>query len=95
MSWSASVGVQRTNIKEVCDVVDMVKIPYEVNEESLVQLAAAKDAVKSILMDGALGKGPYFQISMGGHANPNHEPQSGWADDCVNISIYQRQSNPS
>lgn len=60
------------------------------NPECGDQFDAAKAAVAGIIASGAVGdpKGK-FEVAMSGHANPDHAPRQGWANDQVVISITQ------
>ena len=58
-------------------------------EESKKAMAMAQDTARIILESGTLGTGA-FNVQLSGHANPNNEPSSGWANDGVTISIQQR-----
>lgn len=52
------------------------------------QIDAAAKAAASLLNSGALGDGPWT-LTLSGHANPDHKPAPGWANDAVTIAAYQ------
>lgn len=56
------------------------------------QVDAARKAVKLLLESSTVGLyNEYdFNISLSGHANPAHRPASGWANDCITISVSQK-----
>ena len=61
-----------------------------VTPEQEDQIAAARKAAEAILDSGAVGSKTHtFSVTLGGHANPGHEPVSGWANDTVSVSVYQ------
>jgi hypothetical protein len=52
--------------------------------------AAAKQAALDLIASGVVGDGDApIRVSLSGHANPDHEPAEGWANDFVSINIYQ------
>ena len=61
------------------------------NPECGDQFDAVASAAQSIIDSGTVGaQGKQFHVSMSGHANPNHEPREGWANDAVTIQISQK-----
>lgn len=60
------------------------------SKETTQQISQASLAVQDIIKSGALGEplGEY-NVSMTGHANTDHEPVSGVANDFMTISISQ------
>lgn len=82
MSWSASGTAENGEVE--------ISIPGEISAESGQQASVASKAVQTIVKSGCLGdpKAKYH-VSMTGHANPDHEPVSGWSNDSLNISITQ------
>jgi hypothetical protein len=58
--------------------------------EHLDQYREALASVFGILLSGVVGdSSKTFKVTVSGHGNPGHEPQSGWANDSMVISIYQ------
>lgn len=57
-------------------------------EEVREQVHAAVTVVESLIDSGAVGSGPFI-ATLAGHANPGHEPQPGWVNDMVSISLTQ------
>lgn len=55
------------------------------------QFGHASEAAAEIIDSGVLGDPDKyrFNVSLVGHANPNHEPRDGWANDSISISISQ------
>lgn len=54
----------------------------------LDQLEAALIAARSIAASGAVGKAP-FTYTLNGHGNFNHEPQNGYANDSITVTVTQ------
>lgn len=53
------------------------------------QVDLALSLVKEIAASGVVGTDKKFILSLSGHANEDHEPKSGWANDCMTIQISQ------
>lgn len=86
MSWSVSALLPNDNF----DVDALKKEALRQNPACARQFDAVAAAVKSIIDSGVVGgEGKQFHVSMNGHANPNHEPLAGWANDAVTIQISQ------
>ena len=84
MSWSVS-GTLPDGTMENLKVSALAQ-----NPECGDQFDAAAEAVSALIAGGTVG-GPEvrFHVVMSGHANPDHAPRSGWANDMINISISQ------
>lgn len=82
MSWSASGTAENGEV-----AIDLQGVTAD---ETLAQAQEASKAVHAILKSGALGdpKGKYY-VTVSGHANPDHAPVAGWANDHLTISISQ------
>ena len=73
------------------DVLTLKDQALSQNPECSDQFDAAAAAVQSIIDSGVVGgEGKQFHVSMSGHANPDHEPRDGWANDAVTIQISQK-----
>lgn len=87
MSWSITAIISQ----EDCDIdilkADALKQNPECGDQFDVAFLAVKSFMESEVVGGA---GKQFYISMAGHANPNHEPREGFANDMLTISINQR-----
>jgi hypothetical protein len=82
MSWSGSGTVENQEVT--------LSIPGEISQESSQQASVASKAIQAIVKSGALGDPTAkYHISVSGHANPDHEPVSGWSNDSLYISITQ------
>lgn len=99
MSWSVAT-TEPTHYPDILDEIDELEpkhlAPDQLTQETAEQLRAAKVAAKRLIDTGAVGNiggdgdlGVRFQVMLGGHANPNHEPAPGWADDTINITVRQ------
>lgn len=67
--------------------------PAEVQD----QIRAARAAATALINSGAAGRdvnvpGGHkdFSVTIGGHANPGHEPQLLYANDCVYVNLAQK-----
>lgn len=59
--------------------------------ETLEQIEVCENAVDAIITSMCVGRtDKKISVSLSGHANPNHEPTPGWANDMVSISIVQQ-----
>lgn len=73
----------------VNDAIDTLAIAVEHLPEADEQLTAGKASAKAIIASGALGKTDYWQVSISGHANPDHAVTTGYANDCIAVNIVQ------
>lgn len=89
MSWSVSTGP--VPAPEFRAAITKLTFPetYLPSPETQEQLAAAKQAALSIYQSGALGFAGNFEAGLTGHANPNHEPTTGWAMDGVYVNVHR------
>ena len=85
MSWSGSCQ----EVGEQVEVESFSLPPEPWTDEVRDQIETALAAVQSVIDSGAVGDGPY-SVTVAGHANPDHEPTAGWANDGVSLSIYQQ-----
>lgn len=84
MSWSMSKKV--AGVSEL----DGWRPDYPVEPEAVEQIDAAVATAKAIVAGGTIGgEGKLFFVSLSGHANPGHEPRSGWSNDCITVSVSQ------
>lgn len=85
MSWSASYvwnGQTQTETQ--------IHVQPELPVESKAQADVAFDASSAIILTGVIGSSEKkYKVMLSGHANPGHEPNPGWANDCITINIYQ------
>jgi hypothetical protein len=54
--------------------------------ETREQIQTALAASKLIAESGALGDGLVY-LNLSGHANEGHEPEAGWSQDMVTVSV--------
>lgn len=83
MSWSASFEVERDG-----SVGTITKSGIS-GLEATAQYKVAYDAAIAIIGTHGVGFAKRFKVSLNGHANPGHEPVSGWSNDSVSVSVYQ------
>ena len=93
MSWSLSTEVI-TDVNEVRDTVEAAGDAFlAINSDT----DAAKRAMRDQILQAAdcaqhlvpVVGGPPVRVTANGHANPDHKPRSGWADDSVTITVSQ------
>lgn len=62
-----------------------------VPEDARDQYEAARVAALDLIASGAVGGvGEDYNVSISGHANPEHEPRDGYANDCIAINVSQK-----
>jgi hypothetical protein len=89
MSWSLSARVfgdtAEGDLEEVEPTGQDASLPH------VAQAAhAAKQAAVALIRSGAYGTpGDHYHVTLSGHANPDHRPQSGWSNDCATIGVVQ------
>lgn len=91
MSWSSSVSkVSRSELQAALEAA-LVLGNDDVPTERQEQVDAARAAALYIARSAAVGDGA-FNVSINGHANPEHKPRDGWSNDYVNVTINQVKS---
>ena len=84
MTWTASYEVNGTGPVRKSNVESV---------EHMEQFAQATQAVADLIRSGVLGDvNDVFVVNISGHANPGHEPISGWSDDHLSFSISRKVS---
>lgn len=89
MSYSFSFNIVDQDVpdedkKRVEDYIETL------SEESQQAAALALVAATEIYATGIVGSpDKKFRVVVSGHANPDHEPQAGWANDSLGITIAQ------
>lgn len=59
--------------------------------EAAEQLTAARGVAIHLMESGVLGaKDGDYCVYLNGHANPEHRPAPGWANDCVGVNVSQK-----
>ena len=88
MSWSASFTLRAGDTEPREDDLELSNV-NEVDEH-LEQFREALAAAFGILLSGVVGnRDKDYRVVMTGHGNPDHEPAEGWANDGLNLSIFQ------
>ena len=91
MSWSLyTVPVPQAGKETIDAVLDHAKgagVVFD-TDETRDQVAAAASALDTLIQSGAVGTGPYF-ADLSGHANPDHEPRTGYAPESIHVSLRQ------
>lgn len=88
MSWSVSGQTDAANASEFLALKR--EEAMQQNPDGGDQFDAAKDACLALISGGTVGGADKkFSVVMAGHGNPNHEPRSGWANDCITVSVSQ------
>lgn len=82
MSWSGQGRVFEGEVE--------LSLPGQMSAEHMQQAQSASRAVQEIVKSGALGDPENeYTVSISGHANVDHEPTAGWANDHLTIVITQ------
>lgn len=88
MSWSVSYNSRENFEKDVRAHSADVD-----SNEAVEQLDVARKSAIAIMESGAVGaKDGDYIVNLHGHANPEHRPLSGYANDCAGVSIAQKAS---
>lgn len=88
MSWTTHIGP--TSAGEIEASLKVAPLPDGLSAEALEQIELAKMLALAIVQDGCVGdEDQHFYVSLSGHANPEHQPTEGWANDCVSVSVSQ------
>lgn len=90
MSWSCQVPA--THPDEIEDaIIDAPVTGQDTNETHVFKaVKAAKECALHILEQGAVGDDTHqYTISMGGHANKEHQPSDPWVNDTITVSVRQ------
>ena len=90
MSWHVSFEVAPGELTDPPAARDARSAALRQNPEAGDQFDAALVAALALLSSGAVG-GPdrAFYVTLSGHANPDHAPRSGWANDAVTVALSQ------
>jgi hypothetical protein len=85
MSWSCSFANRKAfDAKQASPSIPTAP-------EMKEQFDVAYDAAKKVIESGSVGdqKGKDFAVYLSGHANQNHEPSIGYANDSISVSVSQ------
>lgn len=91
MSWNVrAVGVS-PNSKDIDNLEKLaIESAKAANPDGEDQAQLAARVVNDILGAGVIGNTTKkYTVSISGHANPDHEPKSGWSNDMISIQISQ------
>lgn len=89
MSWQVT-PIEPSTGANIDAAIEVAQLWGTSAPEHQQQLDAAKWAAKAMIASGALGNpgdGRLFIVSLNGHANPDHEPVPGWANDAITVSV--------
>lgn len=64
---------------------------YELDAAAKEQGTAAIAVAKSLVDSGTVG-GSVFNVTVSGHANPDHKPRSGWANDALTVAVSSAET---
>ncbi len=88
MSWSVRATVNGKTA--LSDIEALRNEALSQNPECDDQVTAARDAVCAIIASSTVGgEDRQYHVTMAGHANPDHMPRAGWANDTINVSVSQ------
>lgn len=95
MSYSFTVaaprGELRTKLDEAVAVVE--RSDTDADEERREHLVAALGCVHD-LVDAVGRSDDDVFVSVSGHANPDHAPRGGWADEVITINVTAKPPAP-
>jgi len=96
MSWSKLIQVPAgQTLDQIRDTITAVPAIGNDSKERDEQVETAAQAVLAVIDSGVVGEpGAGFYVTLSGHANPNHQPASDWANDWLSISISQSSPVP-
>lgn len=91
MSWSGSGTASEHGIAVTSLTTSP---PYDTADAHVKeQMDIAADAATKIIASGAVGgAGKEYSVTVSGHANPDHEPLAGWANDELTVRVWQRSA---
>lgn len=89
MSWHVSATFNGDSARRELDALRESVLAQ--NPEAGDQFEAARSAALGIILVSAVGWAAKcrFHVVMSGHANPDHAPRDGWANDMINVSVGQ------
>lgn len=89
MSWHVDATFDGDSARRELDALRESVISQ--NPEAGDQFNAARSAALAIILSSSVGWASKcrFHVVMSGHANPDHTPRDGWANDMVNVSVSQ------
>jgi hypothetical protein len=90
MSWSISFKDVKTAEDMATEKAEHKALGFPVLKQVEEQLDAARVVALTLMESGTVGKDKTFRVALSGHANPDHEPASGWANDCITVNVYQQ-----
>jgi hypothetical protein len=102
MSWGSiiatSVAVDEAAEKLAAAVTayqtQLEAADYDLDAAAKEQIEAASAAVNAVIASGAVGTG-LVNVSLNGHANPEHKPVKGWANDSITITVSCADPQPA
>jgi len=89
LSWSANFSC---SIESIPATARLVTPAYSTGYAEDEQKAAFRIAVEAAVIAASVVGPPSAEVmvTVGGHANPNNEPEGGWAKDTITIAIARR-----
>lgn len=88
MSWNFSVSAK--SLDELEGALEEASQSSRSSDENIDQVDAAIEAALSIAHSNSIGsETKKFNVTLGGHSNPGHEPKSGMSNDQINVNVYQ------
>jgi hypothetical protein len=102
MSWG-QITVTSVAVADVAAAIDTATATYKaslaasdyvLDQAATDAITAASVAAKAIVDSGVAGDG-LVNVTMNGHANPDHKPVKGWANDFVTITVSCADPQPT
>ncbi len=93
MSWQLSIAdVDKSEISDLSP--DPQTAPEGCEQAAAEQIDAVLEALENLA--GVVGRpGDKLIVSLSGHANPDHGPCEGWADERISITITAHPAPPA
>lgn len=91
MSWFVQVpgGSDSTDVESALkDAIAAYRGTVSLSDEALEQIDAAAACAVALVDSGAVGT-RRVSINLSGHANTDHTPDPGWANDCITVAVTQ------
>lgn len=86
MSWSRTIDVE--SAEDLRKVELAMPHDQHAGPEASEQLSNALEAAGAIIVSGAVGQEGPWRVVLSGHANPDHMPAGGWAEEMISVMVH-------
>jgi hypothetical protein len=94
MSWSVTYQAKNRDLTDESEkqLEEWLQGPVDaMSDEAKEQIVNTMLVAMGLIDSGVVGDpNGYYSVTLSGHANPEHKKTSGWANDYVALSIYQK-----